>query len=146
MHSVRQQSLTTLEDLNTQSGIGLAFFYRRSKLHYRTSVTLMNLSCCVLWWWKNCDLSVPAYRKCTLFFINRKKQIVPIKNLAANVNHIIVTRLREVYSFLGWLPLGCHDPEAAESVGTKFSANVTIKVSLSCNTVPKITFTGKKST
>lgn len=41
------------------------------------------------------------------------------------------------------MPRGCHDPEAAESVGAKFSANVTIKVSLSCNTVPKIALAGK---
>lgn len=38
MHSVRQQSLTTLEDLNTQSGIGLALFLQKVK------ATLQNLS------------------------------------------------------------------------------------------------------
>lgn len=36
------------------------------------------------------------------FILTRKKaQMVPIKNLSDNVNHIIVTRLREVYSVLG---------------------------------------------
>lgn len=31
----------------------------------------------------------------------KKAQMVPIKNLSDNVSHIIVTRLREVYSVLG---------------------------------------------
>lgn len=59
--------------------------------------------------------------------------MVPIKNLSDNVNHIIVPRLREVYSVLGWLPEGCHDPEAAQTVVTKFSANVMMELRLSCN-------------
>lgn len=40
----------------------------------------------------------------------KTKQTAPIKNVAANLNHITVTRLREVYSALGWLPPVCHDP------------------------------------
>lgn len=68
-----------------------------------------------------------------LILTREKAQMVPIKNISDNVNHIMVTRLREVYSVLGWLPEGYHDPEAAQRVVTKFSANVTIELWLSCN-------------
>lgn len=114
IHSVKQP-LIKLEDFN--EGLEGWAFIRMWELH-RAVVTLMSLPCCVLWWWKNCDLSVAAYRKGTLFSSllkknkkkkkqpNKTKQMVPIKNPAANVNQIIVTRLREVYSDLGWLPWG----------------------------------------
>lgn len=49
--------------------------------------------------------------------------MVPMKHAAANVNHIIVTRFREVYSDLGWLPRKLHDLEAAESVEAKLSVS-----------------------
>lgn len=74
---------------------------------------------------ENCEHSVAIYRKGFFLFIKKKekqkiiirktKQMVPIKNVTADVNHIIVSRFREVYSDLGWLPRECHDPEAAES-------------------------------
>lgn len=103
----------------------------------------MTLSCCVLWWpeknWPFCCCLQEVYA----FFITAKNKWCQLKNLAANVNHIIVTRLREVYSDLGWLPQGCHDPEAVECVGTKFSANGTIKTLLSCDPFPEIAFAGK---
>lgn len=38
------------------------------------------------------------------------------RNLAANVNYVIVTRVTEVYLDLGWLAEGSREPEAAESV------------------------------
>lgn len=45
---------------------------------------------------KRCDLSVAAYRKCTLCSLLEKNKWCQLKT-----HHIIVTRLREVYSDLG---------------------------------------------
>lgn len=103
----------------------------------------MTLSCCVLWWREKLTFLLLLTGRVHFFFITATNKWCQLKNLAANVNHIIATRSREVYSDLGWLPQGCHDPEAVECVGTKFSANGTIKTLLSCNPFPEIAFVGK---
>lgn len=50
--------------------------------HDQTYVTEMSLLCYVLGCWKTCDLSVTAYRKGTVFIVEKqnKKNFMLIKN------------------------------------------------------------------
>lgn len=126
--SVRQQSLTILED----------FFYGMSGLHYRTLVTLMPLALlCFMVMEKLWPLCCCLQEVYTFFFIIRKKIKWCQLNLSASVNHTNVTGLREVYSDLGWLPLGVMTQRVSRVLGLNLVLMV-VKGLLSCNIVPKI--------